>query len=117
MAQPEEVCCPECSHHFTLGDGKVKGYLTTGEYEDGRLGEIFVKMQKQGGRTSGFVDCWAIAISMLLQTGTALEDIIRKFKGQRFEPSGRLKGEKHLALSPVDYIVRYLEGRYLDDGS
>lgn len=92
---------------------RVKGYLTVGQYEDGTVGEIFVKMDKQGSQISGFVDCWAIAVSMLLQSGTPLTDVIAKFRNVSFEPAG-LTGNSEIpfARSPVDYIVNYLERRF-----
>ena len=65
---------------------KYKGYVTVGLYSDGRVGELFVKMDKQGSQTSGWADCWAVAVSTLLQSGTSLESICRKFKGVKFEP-------------------------------
>lgn len=95
---------------------RFKGYVTVGLYEDGRVGEIFVKMDKQGSQISGFVDCWAIGISMLLQSGVPLEEICQKYKGAKFEPSG-ITDSKHPDLrfvgSPVDYIVRWLEQRFV----
>jgi ribonucleoside-diphosphate reductase alpha chain len=93
---------------------EVDGYLTTGLYEDGTVGEIFVKMAKQGSGVSGFVDAWAISVSMLLQVGVPLADIVRRFEHMRFEPSGRIEGQPDLALSPIDYICKYLRRRFLE---
>lgn len=95
-----------------------KGYLTVGFYEDGTVGEIFVKMDKQGDAVSGFIDAWAISVSMLLQTGTTLEEICTKFKGMAFEPSG-WTDDKDIgyARSPIDYIARYLEKRWVTGSS
>lgn len=94
---------------------RVKGYLTVGLYEDGTVGEIFVKMDKQGSQISGFVDCWAIAVSMLLQSGTPLDAITAKFRNVSFEPAG-LTGNREIpfARSPVDYIASFLERRFLN---
>jgi ribonucleoside-diphosphate reductase alpha chain len=94
---------------------QVKGYLTAGLYPNGHVGEIFVKLDKQGSETSGFVDSWAIAVSMLLQRGVPLEDIIAKFRGVRFEPSG-MTGNPDIPFcsSPVDYICRLLELKFID---
>ena len=94
-----------------------KGYITTGEYADGRLGEVFAKLDKQGSIVSGFLDAWAIAFSMLLQEGVPLENLVKKYKGSRFPPSGRTDtpdpaGGFMVASSPVDYIVRWLEMKY-----
>ena len=94
----------------------VKGYLTVGLYEDGSVGEIFVKMAKQGSNVSGFVDAWAISISMLLQLGVPLDVIVHRFENMRFEPSGRIEGQSVLALSPIDYVCGYLRQRFLQGG-
>ena len=107
------------THHFTIlaveddEPVRVGGYLTANHYDDGTLGEIFVKMEKQGSPLSGFVDAWAIAVSMLLQVRVPLDTVLRKFENMRFEPSGRIEGQSDLALSPVDYICKYLRRRYL----
>ena len=101
------------THKFTING--VKGYLTVGQYEDGGLGEIFVKMDKQGSQVSGFVDAWAIAVSMMLQVGVPLSEIIAKFRGMHFEPSG-MTGvpEIRFAQSPIDYVVRWLDMRFVE---
>lgn len=96
-------------------DGIIKGYITTGVYEDGTLGEIFVRMDQMGSQVSGFVDAWAISISMLLQTGTPVETICHKFRGAKFEPSGMTDNPViRFAQSPIDYIVRWLEIQFID---
>ncbi len=91
-----------------------KAYLIVGFYDDGAVGEIFVRMSKMGSEVSGFIDAWSIAVSMLLQTGTPLAAICAKFRGQQFEPSG-VTGDSKIpfARSPVDYISRYLERRFV----
>lgn len=93
--------------------GEHKGYITVGFYEDGKLGEIFVKMDRQGSQVSGFIDAWAIAVSMLLQSGTPIETICAKFKSMSFEPSG-LTGDPEIpfAKSPIDFVSRWLEVRF-----
>lgn len=104
------------THKFTI-DG-VKGYLTVGLYDDGRVGEIFAKMDRQGSQVSGFVDAWAIAVSMLLQTGTPVEKIVEKFRGARFDPSGCTDNPQIVfAKSPIDYIVRWLDAQFLSSKS
>jgi ribonucleoside-diphosphate reductase alpha chain len=109
------------THEFTIlamehGEPvAVKGYLTIGLYEDGRVGEIFIKMSKQGSQVSGFVDAWAISVSMLLQMGVSLDVITRKFRGMRFEPSGRVEGRSDLALSPIDYVCKYLRKKFVHE--
>ena len=95
--------------------GVVEGYLTANTYDDGSLGEIFVRMAKMGSQVSGFADAWAISVSMLLQTGTSVEDICAKFRGVKFEPTGMTDNPNiRFAQSPVDYIARWLEIKFVD---
>jgi len=109
------------THHFVIHalgeDGTPAdhdGYITVGFYEDGSVGEIFLKMHRQGGTVSGFCEAWAIAVSLLLQTGTTLEEICAKYRNLRFEPSGRTDTRGiRIALSPIDYVARYLERRFV----
>jgi ribonucleoside-diphosphate reductase alpha chain len=101
------------THQFKIGD--CKGYITAGLYEDGRAGEIFVKVDKQGSTVSGFADAWAISVSWLLQLGVPLEDICKKYKTSRFEPAGLTSNQNiRFATSIIDYMVRWLEGRFVD---
>jgi ribonucleoside-diphosphate reductase alpha chain len=103
------------THKFTIHapSGDYKGYITVGLYEDGTPGEVFLKMDKAGGTIRGFADAWAIAVSMLLQTGTPLATICEKFKGMRFEPGGPTDTpEIRVAQSPMDYVARWLELRF-----
>jgi len=100
------------THKFQLGD--VKGYLTVGMYEDGKPGEIFLKIDKMGSPVSGFCDAWAIAVSIMLQSGIPLEYLIGKYRGMRFPPEGLTRNQKiPIATSAVDYVVRWLELRFL----
>ena len=110
------------THRFVIkskdpGTGEpidIKGYITTGCYDDGKLGEIFLKMDRQGSQTSGFVDAFAISVSMLLQGGMSIEEICRKFKSMRFEPAGVTDNPNiRFALSPIDYVARWLEAKYV----
>lgn len=89
------------------------GYVTVGLYPDGRPGEIFVVMGKEGATLRGFCDAWARAVSLLLQYGAPLEDIVRKFAGFSFEPAG-FSSEPRLghARSIIDYLVRWLALRF-----
>lgn len=106
---------PGVTHRFVLtaNDGIYKGYITVGCYADGRPGELFVKMDAQGSTVSGFIDAWAIAVSILLQTGTSLRTICDKFRGMSFEPSGMTDNKDvRFARSTIDYIVRWLELRF-----
>jgi ribonucleoside-diphosphate reductase alpha chain len=91
----------------------VKGFVTTGLFDDGRLGEVFLKLDQQGSTISGFCDCWSIAISLLLQRGSPLSEIVGKYKGQRFEPSGFTNYKPiPMTTSPVDFVVRWLDMHY-----
>jgi len=108
--------CPKCGHGFVELVGTVKGYLTANWFEDGRIGEVFLKLDRQGSGVSGFCDAWSIAASMLLQSGTPLSKIIEKFRGARFQPAGRVQnapGDIHYCVSPLDYVARFLDHRFL----
>lgn len=100
------------THSFRVGD--VEGYLTANTYTDGTLGEIFVRMSKQGSFVGGIVDSFAINFSMALQSGASLDSLVDKFKGTRFDPSG-FTGDSRIpiATSILDYIVRWLELEFL----
>lgn len=95
-----------------------EGYLSTGEYEDGHLGEVFVKMSKQGSTLAGLIDAFSIAVSIGLQYGVPLETYVEKFIGTRFEPAGITDDpDVRMAQSVVDYIFRRLALDYLDPES
>ena len=106
------------THKFSIGG--QEGYLTVGMYEDGRPGEIFVRMAKEGSTISGLMDSFATAISLSLQHGVPLRLLVEKFSHTRFEPSGWTDNRKiGYAKSILDYIFRWLdakfpEGRYED---
>jgi len=106
------------THHFTIRsqDGSVHdGYITVGMYEDGRPGEIFVTVAKEGSTISGLMDAFATAISIALQYGVPLEALVRKFSHMRFEPSGvTTNPDIRVAKSLVDYIFRWLASQFLD---
>src|SRR5690554_1037246 len=95
--------------------GGHKVYLRTGEYEDGRLGEIFVDMHKEGAAFRGLMNNFAIAISIGLQYGVPLEEYVEAFTFTRFEPSGMVEGNDaiKMATSVLDYIFRELAISYL----
>lgn len=105
--------------HFIIhtASGDEDGYLLIGFHgsrNDGDVGEFFIKMAKQGSIVSGFADQWAISCSLLLQTGTPLEDLCRRFIGTRFEPSGRSNlPQCRLALSVVDLVAKTLYWKYV----
>ena len=85
-------------------------------YEDGRPGEIFLRMSKEGSTVSGMMDAFATAISVTLQYGVPLENLIRKFSHSRFEPAG-FTGNKEIpiAKSVTDYIFRWLAVKFLPE--
>lgn len=99
------------THRFTV-DG-AKGLLTVGLYEDGRPGELFIRISNQGPTVEGLMDGMALLVSMALQRGASIEDMARKFKSGRFEPCG-LTGNKKIpqATSLLDYIFRWMEMRF-----
>ncbi|HST04395.1 MAG TPA: vitamin B12-dependent ribonucleotide reductase [Chloroflexia bacterium] len=91
-------------------------YIRTGEYEDGRLGEIFIDMHKEGAAFRSVMNCFAIALSLGLQYGVPLEEYVDAFIYTRFEPAGRVIGNDHIKMvtSVIDYIFRELAICYLD---
>ncbi|HXV24823.1 MAG TPA: vitamin B12-dependent ribonucleotide reductase, partial [Alphaproteobacteria bacterium] len=95
--------------------GGHKVYLRTGEYEDGRLGEIFIDMHKEGAAFRSLMNNFAIAISIGLQYGVPLEEFVEAFTFTRFEPSGVVEGNDaiKMATSVLDYLFRELAVSYL----
>ena len=95
--------------------GGHKVYLRTGEYEDGRLGEIFIDMHKEGAAFRSLMNNFAIAISVGLQYGVPLEEYVDAFTFTRFEPAGLVQGNDSIknATSILDYIFRELAISYL----
>lgn len=95
--------------------GGHKVYLHTGEYDDGRLGEIFIDMHKEGAAFRAMMNNFAIAISMGLQYGVPLEEFVDAFTFVRFEPAGMVQGHDNIknATSILDYIFRELAISYL----
>ncbi|MGH3815994.1 MAG: vitamin B12-dependent ribonucleotide reductase, partial [Pseudonocardiaceae bacterium] len=90
---------------FTVGG--AEGYLTAGSYPDDGLGEIFVKMSKQGSTLAGVMDAFSMGISIALQYGVPLETYVSKFVNMRFEPAGMTDDpDIRLATSVVDYLFR-----------
>jgi ribonucleoside-diphosphate reductase alpha chain len=97
---------------FSVGD--AEGYITAGEYPNDGIGEIFLKVSKQGSTLSGVMDAFAIAVSLGLQYGVPLEAFAHKFVNMRFEPSGITNDpEIRFASSLVDYVFRRLALEYL----
>ncbi|MCB9959930.1 MAG: vitamin B12-dependent ribonucleotide reductase [Rhodospirillaceae bacterium] len=97
----------------TVGGHKV--YLRTGEFDDGRLGEIFIDMHKEGAAFRSMMNNFAIAVSLGLQYGVPLEEFVEAFTFVRFEPSGPVQGNDaiKMATSIIDYIFRELAVSYL----
>lgn len=95
--------------------GGHKVYLRTGEYDDGRLGEIFIDMHKEGAAFRSLMNSFAIGISLGLQYGVPLEEFVDAFVFSRFEPNGMVIGNDHIkmATSVIDYIFRELAISYL----
>jgi len=96
----------------TIGDHKV--YLHTGEYEDGKIGEIFIDTSKEGELVKALMNNFAIAVSLGLQYGVPLDEFISAFVGTKFEPSGKVHGNDRIlsASSILDYIFRELAISY-----
>ena len=96
----------------TIGDHKV--YLHTGEYEDGKIGEIFIDTSKEGELVKALMNNFAIAVSLGLQYGVPLDEFINAFVGTKFEPSGKVLGNDRIlsASSILDYIFRELAISY-----
>ena len=96
--------------------GGHKVYLRTGEYQDGRLGEIFIDMHKEGAAFRAMMNNFAIAVSVGLQYGVPLEEFVDAFTFTRFEPAGMVQGNDSIksATSILDYIFRELAVSYLD---
>ena len=98
----------------SIGDHKV--YLHTGEYNDGRIGEIFIDTNKEGELVKALMNNFAIAISLGLQYGVPLEEYVDAFIDTKFEPSGKVEGNDRIlsATSILDYVFRELAISYLD---
>jgi ribonucleoside-diphosphate reductase alpha chain len=95
------------THKFNVAGHE--GYITVGLYPDGRPGEMFITMAKEGSTIGGLMDCFGTAVSMSLQYGVPLEVYVQKFSHTRFEPMGPTKNpDIRIAKSIVDYIFRWL---------
>jgi ribonucleoside-diphosphate reductase alpha chain len=103
---------PSRTTSFSVGG--AEGYITAGSYPDNGLGEVFLKLGKQGSTLAGIMDAFSIAISIALQYGVPLETYVQKFTNMRFEPSGMTDDpDVRMAQSVVDYIFRRLALDYL----
>jgi ribonucleoside-diphosphate reductase alpha chain len=123
-AAPAAVVEPKAYRHRLPAERKAithkfdisghEGYITVGLYDDGQPGEIFLKMAKEGSTISGLMDTFATTVSVALQYGVPLHDLVHKFAHVRFEPSGfTANPEIPIAKSIIDYIFRWLGSRFL----
>jgi len=97
---------------FTVGG--AEGYMTASQYDDGRLGELFLKLGKQGSTLAGVMDAFSIAISIALQYGVPLETYVQKFTNLKFEPAGMTDDpDLRMAQSIIDYVFKRLALDYL----
>jgi len=95
------------THKFNVAGHE--GYITVGLYPDGRPGELFLTMAKEGSTIGGLMDAFGTAVSMSLQYGVPMEDYVRKFSHMRFEPQGHTKNpDIRIAKSLIDYIFRWM---------
>ncbi len=102
------------SRTVSFSVGGAEGYMTAGSYPDDGLGEVFIKMSKQGSTLSGVMDAFSIAISIALQYGVPLDAYVRKFINMRFEPAGMTDDpDVRMAQSVMDYLFRRLALDYL----
>jgi ribonucleoside-diphosphate reductase alpha chain len=102
------------SNTFAFRVADCEGYVTVGEYEDGRPGEVFMKVSKQGSTLAGIMDAFSISVSLGLQHGVPLATYVRKYTNMRFEPAGITDDpDLRIATSLVDYIFRRLALDYL----
>ncbi|MGZ6969767.1 MAG: TSCPD domain-containing protein, partial [Acidimicrobiia bacterium] len=103
------------SKTFSFRVADCHGYATVGEFEDGRPGELFLKVAKQGSTLCGIMDAFAISVSLGLQYGVPLKAFVEKFTSMRFEPAGMTDDpDLRIATSLADYIFRRLAVEYLD---
>ncbi|MBS0192292.1 MAG: hypothetical protein JSR52_14245 [Planctomycetes bacterium] len=103
------------THKFMIA--RHEGYLTIGLYPDGRPGEIFIKMAKEGSTICGMAQAFCRAFSLSLQFGLPLKEAVLRFKNMRFEPMGPTSNpEIPEAHSIIDYVARYLELEFVEKG-
>jgi ribonucleoside-diphosphate reductase alpha chain len=90
--------------------GAVEFYIIVGLYDDGRVGELFVKSTKTGSTLQGFLDCWCRAVSVGLQRGLTIPELVSQYEHMRFEPYG-VTSDANIkeADSIPDYVVRWIE--------
>src|SRR5260370_36479981 len=112
--QREKMPVERASVTHKCSVGGHEGYITVGMYDDGRPGEIFIKMSKEGSTLSGVMDGLALTISLGLQYGVPLKVFVDKLLNTRFEPSGiTANANIRFVSSGLDYIARWLGGRFI----
>ncbi len=105
---------PSIAHKFSIQGHE--GYIHVGLYGDGQPGEIFVTMAKEGSTISGLMDAFATSISLTLQYGVPLRDLVQKFSHMRFEPMGMTENrELPMAQSIIDYLFRWMGTQFMSD--
>ena len=116
VKQPIRERMPRRRHSNTFGFrvADCEGFVTVGEYADGRPGEVFMTVSKQGSTLAGIMDAFAISVSLGLQHGVPLATYVKKYTNMRFEPAGMTDDpDLRIAQSLVDYIFRRLAVDYL----
>jgi ribonucleoside-diphosphate reductase alpha chain len=115
--KPKRVRLPDerqaITHKFSISGHE--GYLTVGLYPNGKPGEMFISMAKEGSVVSGLMDSFATSVSIMLQYGVPLKVLVNKFSHARFEPSGFTSNKEiPIAKSVMDYIFRWLDLKFGD---
>ncbi|MBI1304789.1 MAG: hypothetical protein GC172_13545 [Phycisphaera sp.] len=101
------------THKFAINGHE--GYLSIGLFEDGRPGEIFIKMSKEGSTLSGLIQGFCRAFSLCLQHGLPIDEACERFRGMRFEPMGATSNPEIPECSSIlDYVARYLQSEFCE---
>lgn len=114
------ITCPKCKHNLAEDGppGNFEAYFTINDYPDGKVGEMFIRTSPEGSFARGMTDAFATAISMLIQVGYPLDQLVAKFINTRFEPQGLTNDATiPLAKSLLDFIFRWIGLRYLPEES
>jgi len=118
LSAPKRERLPDTRHSVTHKFSVCghEGYITVGLYDDGRPGELYIRVAKEGSTLRGLLDCVGIVTSMSLQYGVPVEALVRKLEHQKFEPAGSTHNpELREASSIVDYIFRWLGLRFSEE--
>lgn len=100
------------THKFSIGGSK--GYFTVGQYDDGTPGEVFIQMAKAGSTINGLMDTVGVLVSLCLQYGVPVDELVKKFAHVRFEPEGMTRNtDIPFAKSVMDYLARWMGIRYI----